>query len=511
MHRRRHHAVPALALLAVAITIGPVGGPTATARTAAVPTPCPVNPDGSAVRGDLTGDGRGHLVVGLPLRNQIQDTLGDGSRWHLTEGSTNLRTGVDPAVGFGSAVLLANINGDRCVDLVVGAPGTGSTAKSRGAVDILLMTPTLPELTTAARIDGPQAGSRFGAALAVTRHGSVVDLWVGAPGYSTPTVAEAGAVLRYTIGPSGVPALTQIITLDHPVAGDHFGAVLDSGTGLTSSADPAKKDAFVMVGTPDRTVDGPGTGPQAGAGEVQWIRSLATTGAGSIMAVLSEATPSTTTAERGDHFGFSISAGDVGQPTLIGVPGEDLRTTVDAGLVARTAVAADGTVAHITTFDQSRADVPGSAEAGDQFGYSVTLNPTAPSGDGGILAFVGAPGEDIGSVRDAGEVQRFWMYANPSVGSTDVPPLLYQGNGGLRDLVEAGDRVGATLSMRLAAADGTLGPVVGVPGESGATSAAAGIAEYSTNRNGDNVWRLTGYYAGAVSGLHYGAVLARLA
>jgi hypothetical protein len=248
-----------------------------------------------------------------------------------------------------------------------------------------------------------------------------------------------------------------------------------------------------------------------GAGEVEWIRSLNTTGAGSIAAVLSEASPGTITAEAGDHFGFSIAAGDVGQPTLIGDPGEDLRTTVDAGLVARTTLSADAAQPFAFTFDQSQPNVPGSAEAGDQFGYAVALNPTAPSGDGGMMAFVGVPGEDIGSVRDAGEVQRFWMYANPAVGSTDVPPLLYQGNGGLQDRVEAGDRVGASLSMRLASSDGTLGPVIGVPGESGASAPGAGIAEYSANRNGDNGWRLTGFYGGAVTGLHYGAVLAQIA
>ena len=366
--------------------------------------------------GDLTGDNTPHTVVGLPGRNQIEDIGPAGKRWHLTETHTNVATTAERAAGFGSAVLLANINGDVCVDLVVGAPNTGTTSHNRGAVDVLLMTPTLPQTTTVVRIDGPQPGSLFGSSLAMTQHGNVRDLWVGAPGYSSGAGTGIGAVLHYTIAPGGTPVLAQTIVNTDPVAFDHFGAVLDSGTGLTSTADPTKQDAFVMVGTPDRTVEGPGTGPQPGAGEVEWIRSLATTGAGSIMAVLNEATPSTITAERGDHFGFSIAAGDVGQPTLIGDPGEDLRTTVDAGLVARTSLAADGSVAHIYTFDQSQPNIAGSAEQGDQFGYRVGLDPSAVSPDGaGMLGLVGVPGEDIGSVRDAGQVQRrAWVGDEPA-------------------------------------------------------------------------------------------------
>jgi hypothetical protein len=408
---------------------------------------------------------------------------------------------------------LANVNGDRCVDLVAGAPHTGRTTKDRGAVDILLMTPTLPQTTTVVRIDGPQGGSLFGSSLAMTRHGDVRDLWVGAPGYSTAAGTGIGAVLHYTIAPGAAPVLAQTVLNPNPVAGDHFGALLDSGTGLTSTADPTKKDAFVLVGTPDKTVVAAGTGAQPGAGEVEWIRSLVTTGAGSIVTTLNQS-GTTATPERGDHFGAAIAAGDVGQPTLIGTPGEDVQGVVDAGLLGWTILHADGSRPFLRTTDQTKSDVAGTAEPGDQFASSVLLDRTVRNIDGDYLAVVGVPGEDVGKVKDAGQVQRFWVSDIENGVPAELTPVLVQGGSQLRDRVEAGDRVGASLSLRLlddgSVPAGLLAPVIGIPGEGGATSSGAGIVAYATDVAGQTPWHLVGYSGGAVTGLHYGAVLGRV-
>ncbi len=484
------------------------------AGTAAVsPTGCAVNGDGSATPGDLTGDGVQHTVVGLPSRNQIQDI--SKTPWHLTEAHTNLGTGVDPAIGFGSTILATNVNGDRCVDLVIGAPHTGQTLKDRGAVDIMLMTPTLPQTTSLVRIDGPQAGDLFGTAVTMTRRGADRDLWVGAPGYSAGGKTGIGAVFRYTIAPGSAPVLAQTILAPTPVAGDHFGAVLGWANGIPSTSSPGNFDSFVVVGSPDRTVNG-----QAGAGEVEWIRSAVTTGDGSELFTVNEGLSGLgLTVKKGDHFGFSLAVGGAASPTLIGIPGRDIGTAVDAGAVAIVSMYTNGQLyPDRYTLHQSQAGVGGVAESGDQFGDAVAVNYTYQPRDDTVVGWVGVPGEGVGKVAHAGQVQRFGV--STFYPPEEIAPLLTQGKGGLKDTIEANDRVGASLALQLmdpAADPGHAGvtpvpesPVIGVPGEGGAHTTGAGIVAYGTDEQGIPPWRLGGYYGGAVSGLHYGAVLAQL-
>lgn len=509
---RRALALGAIGAAAVGGLAGAGGGSAAVAGTAAVSsTGCAVNGDGSAVAGDLTGNGAQHTVVGLPSRGQIQDITAT-TPWHLTETHTNLGTGVDPAVGFGSTVVVANVNGDACADLLVGAPHTGTTLKDRGAVDIVLMTPTLPQTTSLVRIDGPQAGDLFGTAVTMTRRGADRDLWVGAPGYSTGGQTGVGAVFHYTIAPGSAPVLAQTILAPSPVAGDHFGAVLGWGNGIPSTSSPGNFDNFVVVGSPDRTVNG-----QAGAGEVEWIRSAATTGDGSELFTVNEGLAGLgLTVKKGDHFGFSLAVGGAASPTLIGIPGRDIGAAVDAGAVAVVSMYINGQLyPDRYTVHQSQNGYSGVAESGDQFGYAVAINDTYQPKDDTVVGWVGVPGEGVGQVAHAGQVQRFGFSTFYPPG--EIAPLLTQGKGGLKDTIEANDRVGASLALQLKAPYSTAttpipqSPVIGVPGEGGAHTSGAGIVAYGTDEQGLPPWRLGGYYGGAVSGLHFGAVLAQLA
>ena len=86
----------------------------------------------------------------------------------------------------------------------------------------------------------------------------------------------------------------------------------------------------------------------------------------------------------------------------MGTPGEDVGTTTDAGSVTVARISADlelsGTV---RTVDQNSAGMAGSVEAGDQLGAAVSSVRYGSS----VAYLVGAPGEDVGRVRDAGMVQ----------------------------------------------------------------------------------------------------------
>ena len=107
---------------------------------------------------------------------------------------------------------------------------------------------------------------------------------------------------------------------------------------------------------------------------------------------------------------------------------------------------------YVRTLHQDSEGVPGVAEAGDAFGAAVALR----SGTFVPRVVVGAPGEDIGSEADAGAVYRRYLRAGYRTG------IEYAGHG-LPGVPRSGDRLGATLATAVGS-DGSLDPVVGVPG-----------------------------------------------
>ena len=83
---------------------------------------------------------------------------------------------------------------------------------------------------------------------------------------------------------------------------------------------------------------------------------------------------------------------------------------------------------------QDAPGVPGTAEAGDQYGRSLD---TIRVGGTSRLA-VGAPGEDVGSAKNAGLVQLFsWDGADPVAGTA-----LTQDTAGVADSAQSGDVFG---------------------------------------------------------------------
>ena len=106
---------------------------------------------GAAVAiGDLDCDRFGEVIVGVPGRDVGRETdagavlVRDGARRGLGAGTTLLRPGRGLAgrptaqAAAGSALLAARVDGGRCGDLVVGAPGTTvRTRPGAGAVHVV--------------------------------------------------------------------------------------------------------------------------------------------------------------------------------------------------------------------------------------------------------------------------------------------------------------------------------------------------------------------------------------
>ena len=179
-----------------------------------------------------------------------------------------------------------------------------------------------------------------------------------------------------------------------------------------------------------------------------------------------------------DLFGYALdSVEDVGQggtPTpdayvlAIGVPGAEVAGFDNAGAVALRAPLDGGSVAHWIT--QETPGIPGAAEAGDSYGWSVTCNYLV--GGPEIDCAVGAPGEDVGSLADAGTV----AVIKDLYDSDDYTATTYDQNSpGVPGSAEKNDRYGASLDSVLVGSRSWL--AVGAPGEAIGSATRAGSAQ----------------------------------
>lgn len=99
--------------------------------------------------------------------------------------------------------------------------------------------------------------------------------------------------------------------------------------------------------------------------------------------------------------------GDGYEDVLVGAPGATVSGKSGAGLVTVQYGSAKGIgTSNVARFSQSTSGVAGAAETGDGFGRAVATGDL--DGDGFDDAVVGIPGEDLGSVKDAGGVAVLW-------------------------------------------------------------------------------------------------------
>ncbi|MFG3404518.1 trypsin-like serine protease [Streptomyces sp. NPDC048142] len=250
-----------------------------------------------------------------------------------------------------------------------------------------------------------------------------------------------------------------------PEAGDGF------GTALATVDYNADGYTDLVVGVPNEDI-----GKVADAGAVQIVYGSPAglgkgrggtwfeqgRGSGALLGSASEAK---------DYMGFSLAAGNTstGEPyILIGMPGEDLGATVDAG---STIYVRGGTSVAV---HQDKDGVPGAAEAGDQFGYSVAGSPNHIA--------IGVPSEAIGTVAKTGSIQILRHELNADKIPAPVKSV-HQDTAGISGAVEANDLFGKALSMTSyrpegAATDSDSIIAVGSPGEgikvNGANKANAG-------------------------------------
>jgi len=373
--------------------------------------------------GDFNNDGFDDLVIGNPAEDLSDTKPASGGVWmfpgsptglriegvqHLTENTGSVPGTAGQSDHFGNALAAGDITGDGLDDLAIGIPGKKVAGRDEaGAVVVLRGSPGGISTTYGQWLDqgmrqvpdAAEAGDGFGLALAIGKVNKdrYADLAIGSPDEDEPWTRGkhgSGSVTLMWGGASGV-SLAKATSVNGNTV---------TGTGWKDGNYTNRLGTVVAVAD----TDGDGYAEVLTASSTSQINneicgvvvSFAGRAAGlSVrgMRSLSLATPGVPgNADYGDAFGASISAGDVSgdgiADLLVGVPGEKIGTAGRAGAVVLLRGSRAGlTGAGSQYLRQGAANVPDTAERGDEFGSQVAL--VNLDGKGAADAVVAAPYE----------------------------------------------------------------------------------------------------------------------
>ena len=332
---------------------------------------------------------------------------------HLNQSSSGVPGTAEAGDEFAGALAAGDINGDGRADLAVGLPGEAvGTVADAGAVTMFLSgaqgvgTAGVRSLDqgTAYMPGTPSAFDRFGDRLAIGRfnHDSFGDLAIGSPGENEGGTGPSRGMVNLILGVSTGLNVIGVLSVE----GDHFSTVAPQvrpvrlGQGGLAMADVDGDGAEeLFAGTPEATVAG-----AAGAGMVAVLP-----GGNDGFFVTASSVLTRDTAEvpgspqAGEAFGAAVAAGDItgdGFGDLVaGAPGRDVvdapltppGTIRDAGVVSLFRGSATGPVSTGTDLSPGYEYIEGIAETGDHFGHDVRV--VNRDGRDGLDVLISSPGE----------------------------------------------------------------------------------------------------------------------
>lgn len=342
-----------------------------------------------SVPNDLNNDGKADVVLGQP-QARIDGISGAGAvDVRITDGSSFRLTGPGMGLGtttagqFGSSVAIGLVNDDCYADLIMGAPRAAG-----GRAVFVPGTATGIDISKGKILesDNPAGSDRFGSAVAIGR--GVV--FVGAPYHDPNGVKNAGRVYAFTVDKNDEVSTTGFLqqgtapVKDSPEAGDHYGAVL------------AYRGDTLAVGAPDENIV---TATNAGAAHLTTFTKDDAAKPETDVFLHQDAPGVPGKAEKGDDFGAAIDD----QVRAIGVPGEDVKSAMDAGGIVTQIQTMTTNSPALRWISQSSKGIPGKSKTGDRFGAALASGTSfLCPGKAGIA--VGVPGKIVDQKAGAGMV-----------------------------------------------------------------------------------------------------------
>ncbi|MEV5434157.1 FG-GAP repeat protein [Streptomyces sp. NPDC052701] len=483
MSRRRSAAVTAASFLLVT-------GAVITAAPAAFAS-APGGVHAGDRNSDFNGDGYDDVLTGAPggtdgghegsgyVTVQYGSVNGMGTATAAPRGRTAVFSQSTAGVpgtaeagdGFGTAVATGDLDADGYDDAIVAAPGE-DVDSTRNAGRVTVLYGSSSGLTAARSVTVgaslPKADAGFGLALAAARFAD------GAQGDVLAVAHREGAVL-YTYGAGTLKITDRIDTVGAP-----GGAAIQPASLTTGNYDGDGRADLVVSG---RSLEEDGTGQSAvyagGADGLTYVRDL---GGGSATA-------------SGDINNDGYDDVVYGRPDHP----DDLHEPLTGGTVGVYFGGADGlkgvdeygTVAQAWT--QDTAGVPGTGELGDGFGADVSLADVDADGYDDLV--VGAPGEDVGTVADAGGV---WVLRGSANGVTAAGVKSYnQDSAGLPGTVEQGDRWGGQVRLADTNRDGRSELLAAAPAENTSDGVVWVLPATASGTTADGSWSYGGASLGA--------------
>ena len=378
--------------------------------------------------GDLNADGYSDLAIGNQDDDQVLVFLGE--RQHAAETSSEADITISGSSGdeTGTAVLIADLDGDGYGDLAVGSPLDDSMSVDDGAVYIFSGDGLGGSLSVGSdedlHIESPTSAyssiekKKTGAALATGDFDGdgYTDLLIGAPG-EDPGASNAGAAYVY-LGGASIFASAAVSLDDYHVHLKGVSTTDRAGTAVAAGD-------FDNDGADDIVVAAPYADPTAtGAGSVYGVFGGALSGS---LDLSTDADFQVDGDAGSDYLGIAMATGDVdgdgAEDLLLGASGADPSAGSNAGIgylfmgvstMSGTYAASD---AHMLV---------NGTTASMQAGASVALEDLDEDGSADII--VGAP-NDNSQVSGGGSVAVFkaasLTSATTSIDYTDADHILY--------------------------------------------------------------------------------------
>lgn len=442
--------------------------------------PGSVNNDGYAEAavgepGNAKGRGSVHVFYGHPRSGLVVDASGSARNdEYLAQDTPGVPGAAEAGDGFGSATLLADLNGDRCADLVVGSPGEND---GTGWVQVFFGSPTgltmggsqSVALSAIPGASGSAPGQGLGETLAAgdVDGDGFDDLVAGVSGLRVSGKESAGGVAVVYGGATGLQLQRSVLlTRDTPGIPGSAASYAGFGSAVATGSFNRNGDTEVAVGA---------TNGLAG-GSVQVLTRSATGFVGG------DPIGHDADGLQGDRFcafGFVLASGDV-----TGDGSDDLAVSDPAygchdeeteyGLGSVTLL--PGSPGGLTTdgsqlWTQASSGVDGTSRLGNVFGESLAIGLL----DRGLQAdlAIGAPGDSSGGSVTV-LLGRPDGLTTEGIGGTRYT----QSTPGIPGTGENGDRFGDTVTAAFVQSRSQASLVVGTPGEDVGTIVDAGAFSY---------------------------------